>query len=206
MRSQDSSVKWLWYELDNQGIIRFTPSRGKTFFLPARVRDFSLPQSINTTSETQPFSNLMGTDHSFHLMMRLRSKATCALVHMPLWHVQGHFLLLCSLFNSAISSSGYSSAGWFVNNNCKYEQKVFWPNLTMNWRNWVTTQKMLSHNSWYLAEFQTRYLPSKSQRCYCLIWLAQSDEYKTTGNDINIIFNYLCHIPCLYLCKIPRKK
>jgi len=65
----------------------------------------------------------------------------------------------------------------------------------------VTTQKILSHNSWYLAEFQSQ---SKSQRCYRLIRLAQSDEYKTTGNDINIIFSYLCHISCLYLRKIPR--
>jgi len=47
-------------------------------------------------------------------MMRLRTEAIYALAHMPLWHVQGHFLLPCSLFNSAISSSRYSSAGWFV--------------------------------------------------------------------------------------------
>jgi len=56
---------------------------GKTFFFPAGVRDFSLLQSINTASETQPFSNLMGTNHSFHLMVRLRSEAICALPYMP---------------------------------------------------------------------------------------------------------------------------
>lgn len=62
----------------------------------------------------------MGTDHSFHLMMRLRSGAVSAVAHM-LNDMCKDILYYSVAYLTVLSAAwdGYSSAGWFVNNKLK---------------------------------------------------------------------------------------